>query len=152
RAFAIINVAVPSRLVIVGSGEDREKVLNLVKELKLAISVSLLEPVPYESLASVYHSADVLLHTSLSEGQCEVVTEAMSCGLPVCGTRVGLMHDLPECCVVVDIRDYRTLAEKTIALVHDPNQMNEIRMRAHQWTSQHDIFWTANQLIGLYGS
>jgi glycosyltransferase involved in cell wall biosynthesis len=151
-AFAIINRAVTSRLVIVGTGEDYQMVIKLIAGLNLQNMVTMLEPVPYESLSSIYHAADVLLHTSLSEGQCEVVTEAMSCGLPVCGTRVGLMYDLPDCCVTVDVRDYKALAEKTIDLIRDPARMNEMKMRAHQWTSHHDIFWTSEQLMSLYRS
>ncbi|MEI9918794.1 MAG: glycosyltransferase [Bacteroidota bacterium] len=150
RAFSIINKSLSSRLIIIGSGDEHNKVLQLIEELQLQSSVTILDPVPYEKLSSIYHSANVLLHTSLSEGQCEVVTEAMSCGLPVCGTLVGLMHDLPDCCVAVDVRDYKSLAEKTLALVNDPVRMNEIRMKAHQWTSHHDILWTSNELMKLY--
>jgi glycosyltransferase involved in cell wall biosynthesis len=138
-------------LIIVGSGVDYDKVMGWIAGHRLE-NVFIKEPVPYEQLSTIYHSADVLLHTSLSEGQSEVVTEAMSCGLPVCGTRVGLMHDLPECCVTADVRDYKTLAEKTIALMKDQERMNEIRMKAQHWTSQHDITWTSKQLMSLYGS
>jgi glycosyltransferase involved in cell wall biosynthesis len=151
KAFAIISASIPSQLTIVGSGVDHDKVTNWIAQHQLN-NVVIREPVPYEQLSSIYHSADVLLHTSLSEGQSEVVTEAMSCGLPVCGTRVGLMHDLPDCCVTADVRDHKTLAEKTIALMKDPVRMNEIRMKAHQWTSEHDIIWTAKKLMALYGS
>lgn len=150
RAFAIIQSAVPSKLVIVGSGVDKEKVVALIDQLGLKESVVIREPVPYESLPAIYHSADILLHTSLSEGQCEVVTEAMSCGLPVCGTRVGLMHDLPDCCVTVAVRDHKSLAEEVIKLVRDPERLNDMRARAHQWTSHHDILWTAERLMELY--
>jgi glycosyltransferase involved in cell wall biosynthesis len=151
RAFAIINASIPSQLIIVGSGVDYDKVMGWIAEHRLE-NVFIKEPVPYEQLSTIYHSADVLLHTSLSEGQSEVVTEAMSCGLPVCGTRVGLMHDLPGCCVTADVRDYKTLAEKTIALMKDQERMNEIRMKAQHWTSQHDITWTSKKLMSLYGS
>jgi glycosyltransferase involved in cell wall biosynthesis len=152
RAFEIISRFIPSKLTIVGSGVDRDKVARLMFELRITNDVIIKDPVPYNQLASIYHSADILLHTSLSEGQSEVVTEAMSCGLVVCGTKVGLIHDLPGCCVSVDVGDYKSLAEKTIALIDDPERMNEIRMQAHHWTVQHDINWTAAKLIGLYGS
>jgi glycosyltransferase involved in cell wall biosynthesis len=152
RTFAIISAAIRSRLIIVGTGTDYKKVTRLITGLGIQDLVSIREPVPYEHLSVIYHGADVLLHTSLSEGQCEVVTEAMSCGLPVCGTRVGLMHDLPDCCVVVEVRDHKQLAEETIRLVQDPGRMNDIRMRAHHWTSHHDITWTAEKLMSLYRS
>jgi len=78
RAFAIIHAAIPSRLVIVGSGDDLKKILRWIDEANLQNAVSILNPVPYEKLSAFYHNADVLLHTSLSEGQCEVVTEVHS--------------------------------------------------------------------------
>lgn len=152
RAFNIIQSAIPATLVIVGSGTDHEKVVKLIGDLGLNGSVIIREPVPYEELTAIYHSADILLHTSLSEGQCEVVTEAMSCGVPVCGTRVGLMHDLPACCVTVTVRDHKSLAQEVINLVRDPVRMNEIRMQARQWTQQHDINWTAGRLMSIYRS
>ena len=152
RAFAIIHKSIASTLLIVGTGVDQSKIASLILQHDLQNSVTILEPVPYHLVTAIYHRADVLLHTSLSEGQCEVVTEAMSCGLPVCGTRVGLMHDLPECCVTVDIRDYKRLAEETIRLVRDPERMNDMRMRAHEWTTHHDILWTAEKLMAIYRS
>ncbi|HZY81733.1 MAG TPA: glycosyltransferase [Cyclobacteriaceae bacterium] len=152
RAFEIINNRIPSELIMLGTGVDHQKVTDLIARSGLQKSVKILDPIPYEHLPAIYHGADVLLHTSLSEGQCEVVTEAMSCGLPVCGTRVGLMHDLPDCCVAVDVRDYATLAEETIKLLGDPERMNELRMRAHQWTTHHDILWTAERLMTIYRS
>lgn len=105
---------------------------------------------PYQDLPQVYHRADILLHTSLSEGQCEVVTEAMSCGVIVCGTRVGLMYDLPQACVTVSVGDHRGLADAVLKLLADPTRMNELRRRAHEWTSVHDVEWTANRLKALY--
>lgn len=152
RAFEIISTSVDSKLTIVGSGVDQKKVTRLIAELKLSDKVTIIPFVPYEKLSSIYHSSDILLHTSLSEGQSEVVTEAMSCGVVVCGTRTGLIHDLPGCCVSVDVGDYRALAEKTIMVVNDPVRMNELRMQANQWTMRHDILWTAKKLMSLYGS
>jgi len=152
RAFKIISDNITSKLVIIGSGIDHDKVISTINNLALSDKVIIKDPVPYGKLSSFYHNADILLHTSLSEGQSEVVTEAMSCGLVVCGTNVGLIHDLPGCCVSVEVGDYRALAERTIQLLNDPGRMNEIRMKAHHWTLQHDITWTARKLMNLYGS
>ena len=152
RAFDIIRRNVDSKLVIIGSGSDQRMVTRMISDRKLDDVVILLQPVAYEKLSAIYHSSDILLHTSRSEGQSEVVTEAMSCGLPVCGTKVGLMYDLNDCCVAVDVCDHKTLAEKTIALINDPERMNELRMRANHWATSHDIMWTAKEYVKLYGS
>lgn len=150
KAFEIISRSIESRLIIIGRGIDYIKVMKLIDELDLKHLVEIHEFVPYEELSSFYHNADVLLHTSLSEGQSEVVTEAMSSGLLVCGTKVGLIHDLPECCVGVNVGDYRALAEETIAIINNPEKLNDIRMKAHAWTLTHDIVWTSNALMDLY--
>jgi len=152
RAFAIICETVPSKLTIIGSGVDFDKVTHLNHELQITNQVIIKEPVPYNQLSSYYHNSNILLHTSLSEGQSEVVTEAMSCGLVVCGTKVGLIHDLPDCCVSVEVGDYKSLAQKTMELINDPERMNELRMKAHHWTIQHDINWTVSKYLSLYGS
>ncbi len=150
RAFALISKAIPCSLTIVGSGNEREKVLRLIRDLDLTELVTIQEPVPYSDLPAFYHAADILLHTSRSEGQCEVVTEAMSCGLPVCGTRVGLLYDLPECGVVVNVRDHSALAGEVLRLVADPLRIDDMRIKAHRWTSEHDIHWTATRLMESY--
>jgi glycosyltransferase involved in cell wall biosynthesis len=152
RAFDLIRREVPSKLEIVGTGEDYKKLVELIGELDLNGHVQIGQPMPYESLSSIYHRSDILLHTSLSEGQSEVVTEAMSCGLLVCGTRVGLMFDLPDCCIAVDVGDYEALATKTVEVIRDPQRMNAIRMKANEWTSKHDIHWTFRQYLNVYGS
>ena len=149
-AFDLISKSIPATLTIIGSGDMEPEIRSMISTLALTDRVTIVEPVPYQQLPAFYHKADVLLHTSLSEGQCEVVTEAMSCGVVVCGTKVGLMHDLPEACVTVDIKMFESLAEEAIALVNDPVRMNDLRMKAHQWTLQHDIHWTVAKLIELY--
>ena len=88
-------------------------------------NVSFIAPLPYEQLPAYYSKADILLHTSLSEGQSEVVTEAMSSGVLVCGTKVGLMYDEPSCCVAVDVRDHVALADRVLEILKDPASHKE---------------------------
>ena len=105
---------------------------------------------PYEDLVSHYHQADVLLHTSLSEGQSEVVTEAMSCGVLVCGTKVGLMYDQPTCCISVPVQEAEMLAQEVLKILHDAGRINMIRRNAYAWSSAHSIYWTAAEVSKLY--
>lgn len=150
RAFAHISCKIDSQLTIVGSGVDEARVRALIHELGLDNLVQILAPMPYSKLPEVYHRSDVLLHTSLSEGQCEVVTEAMSCGVVVCGTQVGLMYDLAHACVTAAVGDDRTLAEKVLELLSDPVKFETLRKAAHEWTRAHDLTWTAAKLHSLY--
>lgn len=150
KAFRLIVNEIPARLTIIGEGVDQEKVDQWLTDLNLKQHVSLLKQMPYESLVEHYHRADVLLHTSLSEGQCEVVTEAMSCGVMVCGTSVGLMYDIPECCFSVPVGDYNALASGVILLLSDPERAAHIVDNAHRWSTEHSMNWTVIKMSDLY--
>lgn len=150
RAFKIISDKISAKLTIIGEGISETEVRNLISQLELRDKVEIRGLLPYEELPAYYKHADVLLHTSLSEGQSEVVTEAMSCGVLVCGTQVGLMFDLPDCCLSVPIKDFEALGSGVLKLVKDSKRMQSIRQRAYEWSRVHTIEWTVNELKKLY--
>jgi glycosyltransferase involved in cell wall biosynthesis len=150
RAFREIRNLIDGRLQIIGEGIDAAKVSRWIDELRLNDDVEIVPPVSYKELPKYYHAADILLHTSLSEGQSEVVTEAMSCGVLVCGTKVGLMYDLPGSCRSVAPGDWRALASTVVALIYDPATAEQIRMSAQKWTMEFDIEWTVERYSEFY--
>ncbi len=150
RAFDIIRKNINAHLTIIGTGTSEKQIRDLAEALKLQDHITLVKPVAYEKLPEFYHRADVLLHTSLSEGQCEVVTEAMSVGLLVFGTAVGLMFDLPQCCSTVAVKDYEGLASVVIEKLLDKDYIDQTKILARDWTRQHDIQWTVQQTINIY--
>lgn len=150
RAFKIINDKISARLVIIGEGISEGRIRNLITELGLQDKITIRGLLPYEELPAYYKNADVLLHTSLSEGQSEVVTEAMSCGVLVCGTRTGLIYDLPDCCLSVPVQDFKTLGKEVIELLSDAQRMKEIRSNAYAWSQVYTIHWTAKRIAELY--
>jgi glycosyltransferase involved in cell wall biosynthesis len=150
RAFRIIHENISAHLTIIGEGPQEQALRSLCASLGLEHAVSF-EPLrPYHTLPASYHQADVLLHTSLSEGQCEVVTEAMSCGVLVCGTCVGLMSDLPECCITVPLKDHEGLAREVLSLLKNFPRQQQLRESAHAWTTVHSIQWTVNEIGRRY--
>jgi len=150
RAFKIISDKIEARLTLIGEGALKNQLDKLIGELSLDSKVTILKPVPYEQLAKYYEQSDVLLHTSLSEGQSEVVTEAMSSGLLVCGTKVGLMYDLPGCCVAVEVGDFESLAAEVISVAEDHTRFQKIVSMGVQWTAENDIHATVKQYRNLY--
>lgn len=150
-AFRLISDQVPAQLTIIGEGVLEVEIKALAVSLNLT-NITFVDPMPYERLAEYYRRSDVLLHTSLSEGQSEVVTEAMSIGVVVCGTRVGLMHDEPSCCVAVEIRDHAALANQVLKLLNNQAHYRAIRENAHSWATTHSVHWTVAQLAKLYAS
>ncbi|WP_165823762.1 glycosyltransferase [Pseudochryseolinea flava] len=150
RAFRIIRDNVDGHLTMIGEGTDYNKVINLVNELELKNDVTLLKPLAYESLPAYYDAADVLLHTSLSEGQSEVVTEAMSSGLLVCGTRVGVMFDVREGCLTADVGDHKHLATLVLEILKNHQAIDDCLMYARRWATQQDIHWTIDRTRQIY--
>jgi glycosyltransferase involved in cell wall biosynthesis len=149
KAFQLINNKIPSHLTIIGEGVLGEELKALVSELGIDNSVSFFSTMPYDQLVAHYHKADVLLHTSLSEGQSEVVTEAMSCGVAVCGTKVGLMYDLPSCCTAVQVGSFDELAAVTLRLLHS-GELEQKKHIAYRWANSHNLDWTVKMLVDLY--
>ena len=152
KAFKIISDQVPSLLTIIGEGVSELSIKALAHDLNLDDKITFKGLMPYEVLPSYYHKADVLLLTSLSEGQSEVVTEAMNCGVLVCGTKVGLMYDQPTCCVSVHIQDYEKLGNEILKLLSDTKRMNAIRQNAYAWSLSHPIHWTVEELSKIYNA
>jgi glycosyltransferase involved in cell wall biosynthesis len=152
KSFKIIHDKVSSGLTIIGEGILEPEVKLLVKSLKLEEHVKFLGLLPYEDLPVHYQQADILLHTSLSEGQSEVVTEAMSCGVVVCGTKVGLIYDQPSCCISVEVKDFEALGQRVLQLLKDPRHFELLKRNARDWASTHSIHWTAEKIKELYFS
>jgi glycosyltransferase involved in cell wall biosynthesis len=77
------------KLLIIGDGSLRGKVVNRIKEYKLDEKVKLLGIFSQDNLAKLMQISDVLMLTSACEGMPRVVIEALASGLPVVSTNVG---------------------------------------------------------------
>jgi glycosyltransferase involved in cell wall biosynthesis len=85
----------PVRFLIVGTGEDRDRVAKLAAERGMDSAVSFAGFVPAESLVDHYRLADVFAMPSTGEGFGIVFLEAMGCGTPViAGNRDGSVDAL----------------------------------------------------------
>lgn len=84
RAFAQVRQVRPARLVILGSGPEKQKLMALVDELNLKEDVALLgfDKNPYAYMAR----AGVFVLSSAWEGLPTVLIEAMAVGTPVVST------------------------------------------------------------------
>ncbi|MCX8007502.1 MAG: glycosyltransferase [Coriobacteriia bacterium] len=99
-------------LVIIGSGPEREALEIQADSTvrgsfggSVRESIRFVDPVPAEVLAAWFSAADVVVLPSRREGLGLVLLEAMACGTPCVGTRVGgipeiISHD--EVGVLVD--------------------------------------------------
>lgn len=86
------------KIVIAGSGPEKENMVRLVRELKIDHHVKLIGSFPYEEVPRLYHMANTFILPSIpvhfwQEQFGMVLIEAMASGLPVISTESG---SIPE--------------------------------------------------------
>jgi glycosyltransferase involved in cell wall biosynthesis len=95
-------------LEIVGDGPLRSDLESLAGTLGLDGHVRFHGEIDHAGLPSVYRGAHACVISSRHEAQSMVVLEAAACGVPVVGTRVGIVPELTP--FVVPIGDHVALA------------------------------------------
>jgi glycosyltransferase involved in cell wall biosynthesis len=151
RTFKILSHHLPScKLKIIGYDALDGELVRLAAQLGITDSVEFTGPVPYHDIPYHFHQADVLLHTSVFEGQATVISEAAAVGLLLAGTRVGLLADLgDDCGLIVDKGDAEGLAKKILKTLNDPESLCKHIKNARQWTEHHDHLWTMMTIKSL---
>jgi teichuronic acid biosynthesis glycosyltransferase TuaC len=92
KGHCLIIEALPSmpgvRLLIAGTGPDREALERLAEQLGVRERVTFLGAVPHAELPQYYGAVDALVLASSREGWANVLLESMACGTPVVASRV----------------------------------------------------------------
>ena len=80
RAVAELEAKVPWKLYICGDGDDRQHLVEMIRELNLEKNIIYLGF--RDDVYKIMQKSDLLIMPSLSEGMPNVVVEALSIGLP----------------------------------------------------------------------
>lgn len=148
HAFALIADRMPARLTFVGTDHNGARLAHLSDVRGIRDKVIFAGAVPYSELPGYYHESDVLLLTSLFEGQGLVITEAAACGTLLAGTPVGILADMGEHCgIIAPVREPEALAKKIIDVLQSPARVNEIKTAARTWASEKDEDFTLIRIV-----
>jgi glycosyltransferase involved in cell wall biosynthesis len=151
KAFRLVTRKIDCRLRIIGRDHMSGGLQRLAGELGVAGQVDFAGYVPHAELGRHFAWAHLLVHSSLYEGQGVVFAEAASSGVPICGTRVGLLADRGESLgAAVQPGDPDALAASVLALATDDARMRELRVSARRWAEKHTAAWSADRFAAMY--
>jgi glycosyltransferase involved in cell wall biosynthesis len=105
------------RLVVIGAGGFRSTMEQLLAELNISDKTDILGERPLEVIAKYMNASDVLCLPSYSEGQPNVVMEALACHTRVVATNVGGTPDLDLGYGNIKLISPANVSELTIALL-----------------------------------
>jgi L-malate glycosyltransferase len=114
------------RLMLVGDGPDRQRLVSKARELDVARSVCLFGT--HAEFVDYLRHADAFLLSSEAESFGVAALEAMSCGVPVCAYRVGGLPEVvtPDTGRLVEPKDIDALAAAALELLSDEARRDEM--------------------------
>jgi glycosyltransferase involved in cell wall biosynthesis len=108
-------------MVIAGVGKQKERLLNLSRELGIT-NITWIGEVQKQAIIDLYQLADVFVIMSPVETQSIVALQAISCGLPLVAANAGALPELVDGTngFLVDANDDKTLATYLDRLAASP--------------------------------
>ena len=144
---AIIRKNPKVKLLLVGDGEERQNLGNLVIDQGLSKCVTFIGQIPNEKVSQYMAASDVFVLPSLSEGFGVVNLEAMACGLPIVATNVGGIPEIVkdgENGFLVEPENSVEIAEKVLMLLENDDLRRQIsqnnlhKIRNYSWEAAVD--------------
>lgn len=131
-AFIKVRMSLDSYLVILGEGEERKKLEQMIKDLGIVDSVYMPGFVhnPYKYMKK----ASVFVLSSIYEGFAIVIAEALACGTPVvstnCESGPSEILDGGKYGFLVSVNDHNALAEAILSTIKNPPDKETLIERA----------------------
>lgn len=134
---------------IVGAGPLMTPLQGQIASLGLSDNVKLVGSRPYDEMPFWMNSSDLVVHPSLSESGPMVMFEALGCGRPFIGTRVGSVPDVirsEEVGIVCAPGDSRALSEAVVRGLPRDWDSGKISSSVARYSSER----TAEEILSVY--
>jgi glycosyltransferase involved in cell wall biosynthesis len=131
--FIVKKIILNAKLVIVGDGDDKPRLMELVKTLGLDESVTFTGFVSEEEKVQWLNRMDVAVNTSAKEGWGLTAIEANACGTTTVSSNVQGLRDAvidEETGLLYEYGNREKLAEKIILLLRDNNLRERLANQA----------------------
>jgi glycosyltransferase involved in cell wall biosynthesis len=150
KTFHALTKKYACRLTVIGSDVLNGQVQEFARELGVYDVIRWMGKLRYEDIPSQVSSADILLMTSLYEGQSIVVLEAFASGVIVVGTHVGVLADIGNDTVTVNPGDADGLTRKIEELIHHPETISTLQSMNRKYAEKYSAEWTFKEYTKLY--
>lgn len=128
RVFELVHERMPSKLLMIGDGPERQHIEELCRTLRVCNDIRFLGK--QEHISEIFSISDLFILPSLTESFGLSALEAMACGIPVISTNTG---GLPEINVqgktgyLSDVGDVHDMAEKAVHILEDDDRLQQFK-------------------------
>jgi glycosyltransferase involved in cell wall biosynthesis len=155
KAINLIKSDLEFKLIIIGSGKQEKKLKNMIKILKLENYVKFLGSKKHEDLPFYFNQMDVFIFpTVLNESLGLVGLEAMACGIPIIGSKIGGLQDY-----IIDgkngyffePKNYKDLSQKILTFCNlNESDILKLKKEARETALKYDKNLITKNLINLF--
>lgn len=138
--FKRINDALPSKLLMVGDGPERQSIEELCRSLNLCSEIRFLGK--QDAIEELLAISDLFLIPSASESFGLAALEAMACEVPVISSNAGGLSEVNihgETGFLSPVGDIESMANYGIRILQNPEILEGFRKRAFERAKKFDI-------------
>ncbi|HRY21725.1 MAG TPA: glycosyltransferase family 4 protein, partial [Flexilinea sp.] len=138
---------------LIGDGQDREKIEELIKRLNLQNKISITGWVAPERVTEIFKQSDILFLPSRSEGLPVSGIQAMTCGLALVLSNAGGNPEIIEegkNGFSFDPEDTDSFASALRALLESPEMLRSFRQNSLESAKKYDIKRIAKQYEAVF--
>lgn len=140
KIFQIVSKQVPSKLLLIGDGPDRQRVEEYCREVCQCIDVRFLGR--QDAVEELLAVADLFIMPSAAESFGLAALEAMACEVPVISSNIG---GIPEVNIhgktgfLSDVGDIEDMAKNALALLLDDQKLALFKKNALKQAKKFDL-------------
>ncbi|MFK7934458.1 MAG: N-acetyl-alpha-D-glucosaminyl L-malate synthase BshA [Saprospiraceae bacterium] len=140
QIFKRVNEKIPSKLLLIGDGPERQSLEELCRELHLCSDVRFLGK--QDAIEELLAVSDLFLMPSASESFGLAALEAMACQVPVISSNAG---GIPEVNIqgktgfLSDVGNVDEMAKNAIHILEDEERLQQFRQNAVEQAKRFDI-------------
>ena len=145
------------KFLIVGDGPDKDKYIDLSRELNIYDKVIFTGAIPQEEIQAYYHCANIFATASRSETQGLTVIEAIASDIiPLCIDDAVFTKLLPKDCIFTNQDDYinKVLSNMNLPLLHitTKKKLKEVMKEYSMETYAKKVLTIYNRVIKKYNT